>query len=120
MYINPSLNCNKLEDAFNHYMTSGRHNGNLLLDWKFYVQRSALPFRSLETALNHYLKTGLVKNFTTHNLKSLEEVVASFFDWRYHHYHSLGSITTRNGAIDAGDVRVNHLVIHTTHIWEHS
>ena len=30
MYINPSLNCNKLEDAFNHYMTSGRHNGNLL------------------------------------------------------------------------------------------
>ena len=101
MYINPTLNCNKLEDAFNHYMTSGRHNGNLLFDWKFYVQRNALPYRNLETALSHYLKTGLSKNFTTHNLKSLEEVVASFFDWRYYiTTHSLSGVSTRAGAID--------------------
>ncbi len=101
MYINPTLNCNKLEDAFNHYMTSGRHNGNLLFDWKYYVQRNALPYRNLETALSHYLKIGLSKNFTTHNLKSLEEVVVSFFDWRYYiTTHSLSGVNTRSGAID--------------------
>lgn len=101
MYINPTLNCNELERAFCHYMTSGRHNGNLLFDWKFYVQTNALPFRSLETALSHYLKTGILKNFITHNLKSLEEVVNSFFDWRYYvSTYSLSGITCREAAID--------------------
>ena len=100
MYINRTLNCNDLVRGFSHYMTSGRHNGNLLFDWKFYVQRNALPYRSLETALAHYLKTGILKNFVTHNLKSLEEVVASFFDWKYYvHTHSL-SICNREGAIE--------------------
>ena len=76
-------------------MTSGRHNGNLLFDWKFYVQTNALPFRSLETALSHYLKL-VLKNFITHNLKSLEEVVNSFFDWRYYvSTYSLSGITCR-------------------------
>ncbi len=101
MYISPTLNCNELHKAFCHYMTSGRHNGNLLFDWKFYVQRNALPFRNLETALQHYLKTGLIKNFSTHNLTSLDMVVQSFFDWRYYvNTYSLSGVTSRDAAID--------------------
>lgn len=100
MYINRTLNCNDLVRGFCHYMTSGRHNGNLLFDWKFYVQRNALPYRSLETALEHYLKSGILKNFVTHNLKSLEDVVSSFFDWKFYvHTHSL-SINNRHSAIE--------------------
>ena len=100
MYINRTLNCNDLVRGFCHYMTSGRHNGNLLFDWKFYVQRNALPYRSLETALEHYLKSGILKNFVTHNLKSLEDVVSSFFDWKFYvHTHSL-SINNRHNAIE--------------------
>ena len=101
MYINPNLNCGDLDRAFIHYMTSGRHNGNFLFDWKFYVQRNALPYRSLETALEHYLKNGILKNFVTHNLKSLDDVVNSFFDWKYYiQTYSLNSITSRYAAIE--------------------
>ena len=79
MYINTVLNCTDLEKAFHHYMQSGRHNGNLLFDWKYYVQRNALPQRTLETALEHYLKIGLTKHFPTHSITNLKSIVASFF-----------------------------------------
>ena len=44
LYINPVANgCYNIDQAFSHWIKTGRHNNNVIFDWEFYLNYNCIP-----------------------------------------------------------------------------
>ncbi len=103
LYINPVANgCYNIDQAFSHWIKTGRHNNNVIFDWEFYLNYNCIPnITTLEKALEHFLKVGLAKSYKTTNLSTQTEIIATYFNWEFYvSNYCLNSITSRKSAIN--------------------